>query len=626
MSDHPQAPALEPGQSLGDLRASIAAAAADARTSYLGFLTAGLYLAVTVGGTTHEQLVREGGVRLPLLDAQMPIAGFYVVAPLLFLVLHFNLLVQLRLLAEKLRRFEGAVGRLPQADAQHGERALLSAFPFVQTVAGPRDDPTLAALLQLTIWLTTALAPLLVLLGVLIRFLPYHSEPITWLHRGAIALDLALLLALWPGCLWRGEAEAGAGRPPRGAAGARAFLGALACLLLACLLVATLPGEPLERALRPLPRAETEDGRRPFWPTALLLERPTSPFARNLRLHEAELVSESAASATRLDLRGRDLRFADMTGARLARADLRALPYERPSGEGAPGPPACSPLPAGAPVARLEGAKLRWGSAREALLSEARLSGADLQGTDLSGASLSAADLRGADLSDARLQGANLEGACLNGASLRRADLAGAELRGASLVGADLHGARLIEADLSGARLQGAALTEARLWGVGADDGTDLSGADLTGASAAPASPEGEAPGPTVAGGRAPPPAWQPQALPPGRREGLLLGPGGGDPGLRALLGESVAEATPEAYGAALTALLGELACGPEGGRWVARGIVARVAHEHEEGGRSHIDPAALYRRLFESDCPAGSAVSTRDRATLGRLRRGGHP
>lgn len=383
----------------------------------------------------------------------------------------------------------------------------------------------------------------------------------------------------------------------------------------------TLPGEPLERALRPLLRAETEDGRRVFWPTARLLESPTSPFARNLRLHEAELVDESA-SATRLDLRGRDLRFADMTGARLAKADLRALNRFENSGR-----LACSPLPEGAPVARLEGANLRYGLARGALLSEAQLPGANLQGTDLTEASLSGADLRGANLSEAKLQRADLQGACLTGASLRGADLEGAKLQGAALNGADLHGARLTEADLTGAQLRGASLAEAWLWGIAMDDGTDLSGADLSGARAArgrAAAGAGDASARTFVGGGTPP-GWQPEALPPDRRKGLLLGPGG-DPALRGLVGEDAAVVAPEAYRAALTTLLGDLACSPEGGRWVARGIVARVKREHEAAGRSHIDPVALYQRLFEGDCPGGSGVSAKDRDALDRLRQDPRP
>ena len=47
--------------------------------------------------------------------------------------------------------------------------------------------------------ITLALAPVALLLLIQIKFLPYHSEWITWLHRGLLALDLMLVWTLWPG-------------------------------------------------------------------------------------------------------------------------------------------------------------------------------------------------------------------------------------------------------------------------------------------------------------------------------------------------------------------------------------------------------------------------------------------
>jgi len=46
--------------------------------------------------------------------------------------------------------------------------------------------------------ITLALAPVALLLFLEIKFLPYHSEKITWWHRGLLALDLALVWTLWP--------------------------------------------------------------------------------------------------------------------------------------------------------------------------------------------------------------------------------------------------------------------------------------------------------------------------------------------------------------------------------------------------------------------------------------------
>ena len=84
--------------------------------------------------------------------------------------------------------------------------------------------------------------------------------------------------------------------------------------------------------------------------------------------------------------------------------------------------------------ARLSGMDLRYASAEGAFLVKADLAYANLQGAHLVGA-----NLQGADLSGAKLQGANLQFAYL-----KRAELLLANLEGASLVGANLGGVNLI--------------------------------------------------------------------------------------------------------------------------------------------------------------------------------------
>ena len=86
-----------------------------------------------------------------------------------------------------------------------------------------------------------------------------------------------------------------------------------------------------------------------------------------------------------------------------------------------------------------------------ALVTKARLRGKDLRYAYAPSAFLANAELR-----DAELQGANLEGAELQGAEPGIANLQGAYLRRADLHGADLSSANLQRADLSEANLQGA--------------------------------------------------------------------------------------------------------------------------------------------------------------------------
>jgi hypothetical protein len=94
-------------------------------------------------------------------------------------------------------------------------------------------------------------------------------------------------------------------------------------------------------------------------------------------------------------------------------------------------------------------------------LREAQLKGANLSGAQLQGADLTEVQLQGAALNFAQLQGAGLSYAQLQGASLRHAQLQGADLSYANLSGADLGVANLSGADLSEAQLQGADLSGA---------------------------------------------------------------------------------------------------------------------------------------------------------------------
>jgi hypothetical protein len=102
------------------------------------------------------------------------------------------------------------------------------------------------------------------------------------------------------------------------------------------------------------------------------------------------------------DLRDKNFRQADCTGANLADANLSGVDIES-------------------------------GNLSRANLSNAKLNDANLKGTDLAGANLAGADLSGADLEGANLTNTNLKGANLKNANITRTDLAGAKTDGANL-------------------------------------------------------------------------------------------------------------------------------------------------------------------------------------------------
>jgi len=66
------------------------------------------YVLVIVFGTTDLDLLIGKGIRLPFVDVEVPIVGFYSFAPFLLVSIHFNLLLQLQIFSRMLHEFNRA--------------------------------------------------------------------------------------------------------------------------------------------------------------------------------------------------------------------------------------------------------------------------------------------------------------------------------------------------------------------------------------------------------------------------------------------------------------------------------------------------------------------------------------
>jgi Pentapeptide repeats (8 copies) len=73
---------------------------------------------------------------------------------------------------------------------------------FKRETAEEREDFN-SLLLALIALFTLAMAPVLTLLVMQLKFLPYHHFGITWLHRGLIFLDMMLVFMMWRGYRYR---------------------------------------------------------------------------------------------------------------------------------------------------------------------------------------------------------------------------------------------------------------------------------------------------------------------------------------------------------------------------------------------------------------------------------------
>lgn len=453
-------------------------------TIWVSYLLFGLYLVIAAGSVTHRQLLLEDPIKLPVLNSDLPLIGFCFLAPVLFVIFHGYVLLQVLLLARTAATYNEAVEKAVTRDHLAPEdnaslRQRLANTLFAQIFAGStrERDGWLGVVLKGMAWITLAFAPIFILLAFQFAFLPYHSHLATWTHRVLILVELAAFFLIWPLALdakqnlewpdvWMRLKRAG--KLPRLMLGSkdtrrdewlwlRQQTGPIAACLLFVILslsLATFPGEP---------HVNIFTGQLPWsvkcerWVhekfdyfdlrfDRLVLQRVD--IVDDERLKRIEDTTRAAGEQPYLGertrrLRGRDLNCGDFSDY----ADLRRVD--------------------------LTGAYLRG-----AMFQNAKLQGASLVGTHLQGAFLIDAQLQGASLDNAQLQGAYLSEAQLQGASLDKAQLQGANLFITQLQGASLSGARLQGAYLLGAQLQGAYLEDTRLQGATLND-TQLQGASL---------------------------------------------------------------------------------------------------------------------------------------------------
>jgi hypothetical protein len=184
-----------------EVRKALDDAAGMSRNLWLAFLSFGTFLVVTVGAVNHRELLRESPIKLPLLSVELPLFTFFWVAPLLVLIFHAYLLLNLKLMVDNVHRFNAMLkaGAL-KPEEEDNFRLLLTNFPFVQLLAGTSyaRQGFLRGLLAAIVWITVVLAPLVLLLLMQLQFLPYHSSFVTWVQRITIVIDLALLWYFWP--------------------------------------------------------------------------------------------------------------------------------------------------------------------------------------------------------------------------------------------------------------------------------------------------------------------------------------------------------------------------------------------------------------------------------------------
>ena len=471
---------------VGALERSVNDSATRVSAIWLSFVAFTAYLAAAASNISHRQIFLEEPIKLPTINIDLPLVASAILLPLLFVIYHVYVLLQVVLLARTAAAYNEAIERaVPEVEDSTRMRQRLANTLFAQLFAGsPRErEGVVGWLLRAMAWITLAIAPVLVLILFEVRFLPFHSAAVSWTHRGLIALDLLAVLVLWSAAVrpkrdigWRVSAEGWC------------FIGAALVVVLLCVFI-TFPGEPTRNLMRTLGRVAVSD---PDAAECWSPPRLSLLYSDRLALQGGDFVDDEKIdkviatarsngqrpheSPRSRSFRGRDLRCGQFAGADLRRVDFSAADLTGASFKGAHLDGA---IFSGArlPRAVLDGAQLQdaYFSAEESDAKEANelLKAADLSGASLRDAQLQGASLRGVALPGARLDGAQLHGADLDGADLRLVSLSRTRLHGATLKSARLQGANMVSMDAPGA-----AFDEAQLQ-VAAIGSADLRGAEF---------------------------------------------------------------------------------------------------------------------------------------------------
>ena len=167
---------------------------------WISFLVFSLYLLIAATTVTQRQLLLAQPITLPVLNIALPLWGFFFLAPILFVILHVYTLLQVLLLRRAASAYNDAVARLELSPEENiSLRQRLANTLFAQIFAGsPRErEGIIGWLLRTIVWITLAIAPILVVLAFQLSFLAYHSHIATWTHRLLILVEIAVFFLIW---------------------------------------------------------------------------------------------------------------------------------------------------------------------------------------------------------------------------------------------------------------------------------------------------------------------------------------------------------------------------------------------------------------------------------------------
>jgi uncharacterized protein YjbI with pentapeptide repeats len=449
----------------------------NARKIFFAMLLGCVYSWLTIATTTDVKLLTNtASSPLPIIGTEIPIAWFYVTAPLVLMCIYFYFHLYLIKLWE-------ALSGLP-AIFPDGKRLDEIAYPWLLNGLVRRhfkllkkDRPFIAHVQEwIIIFLSWWVVPI-TMIAFWLRFIPRHDWWGTGFHIGLIVISIGFSIIFYRLCAIALQRKEKINLQFKNLLRDKRFYNLLSfvtvCIIFVLLSYYAINGvycrpyQPNYNSIKhfvingflffgynvfaDVSEKTVSEIPADFWQIAKS-ERLDSVKGANLKGRNLNNAIMIRAFLVKADFRGASLKSAYLSGVRLQKADLYGVHLQKADLSGA----------------NLEKANLKYAHLQKANLEytylfEADLGGANLQEANLKYARLQRTKLDGVNLQEADLSGANLKEAYLWCADLQRTMLWRANLQGAILIAARFEGANLYDANLQGANLANAHLQKANL-------------------------------------------------------------------------------------------------------------------------------------------------------------------
>jgi uncharacterized protein YjbI with pentapeptide repeats len=426
----------------------------NARKIFFAMLLGCVYSWLTIGTTTDVRLLTNtASSPLPIIGTEIPIAWFYIAAPLVLIALYLYFHFYLQGLWESL-------AGLP-ALFQDGKRLDERAYPWLLNRLVRRhfnllrdNRPLMAKLQEMVVIVLAWVVVPFTMIGFWLRYIPRHDWWGTGFHIGLIVVSVAFAIIFYRLCALSLQGkEKNYFRWQNFWKDRRFYYGV--CVMLVGALFSMLSYGAIE-GVRPrmVSKNIAEEDVWEYEKIDLSNFKEIIPWAFKKMGYNVfvdfreKAISEKPANYGIIDkkerlefvkganLNGRNLTNADMVKAFLIKANLRGTNLKN----------------ANLWLTNLQDADLRLSNLSNADLYHANLENAKLWRANLQNAKLLSANLKKADFTGADIQNANLSLSRLQSANLTRANLQKTEIRSSDFRGTKFYKANLRNSDLSRAK------------------------------------------------------------------------------------------------------------------------------------------------------------------------------